>query len=76
MATLQDNLAADFEDVERRYESSRSPTTPVAAATAAVAEPQDKMIKPQDKKLNVKLKKVLTKSGFWAMLEMFEVLFS
>lgn len=65
IATPQDHLAEDFEDVERRYESARTPN---------VVNEQEKG-KPAEKKMNTKIKKVLTKSGLWALLEMFEIIF-
>lgn len=66
MATPQDDMSEDFEDVERRYESARSPIVAV--------DEQEKVVKPE-KKVNTKIKKVLTKSGLWALLEMFEMIF-
>lgn len=73
VATVQDSYAADFEDVERRYESSRTPfVVEPAAPPTTTAEKQQ--VKPE-KKANAKLKKVFTKSGLWALLEMFEMIF-
>lgn len=71
MATLQDDLAADFEDVERRSESSRSPIVVVEQEDTEKVKSQQS----PEKKVNTKIKKVLTKSGLWALLEMFEMIF-
>lgn len=72
MATANDGLAEDFEDVERRYESAR---TPAVVTTAPQQEQPAERAKPAERKANAKIKKVLTKSGLWALLEMFEMIF-
>lgn len=64
MPTVQDDLRAEFEDVERRYESSKKPI---------VFEDIDQV--QTERKVNTKIKKILTKSGLWALLEMFEMIF-
>lgn len=67
-------LAACFEDVDRRHESSRGLPVVVEDTAPATTTTESKQVAPPPERRK-KLKKLNTRSGLWALLEMFEMIF-